>query len=190
MFGIELNTSDNCLKWFILHNANIKPLEVLQTLMIYAMVFMHSFLGLTVSASPWLRRRRGVKLCWQQDVYRWRAPSSSAEWVCFCRCKALMTWPAAFYDPSLNQAYLLMRCKSVFSRSVNINYPSVSISARKAEKMVTLFFSFVLKDSWSARSWRNLECCTNRDYCNRDLHPTLPPLVTSGSFIHILSNSK
>uniref|UniRef100_A0A3P9HA98 receptor protein serine/threonine kinase n=1 Tax=Oryzias latipes TaxID=8090 RepID=A0A3P9HA98_ORYLA len=38
---------------------------------------------------------------------------------------------------------------------------------------------FQCRDSWSARLWRKLECCTNRDYCNRDLHPTLPPLVTS-----------
>ncbi|XP_047229545.1 bone morphogenetic protein receptor, type IBb isoform X2 [Girardinichthys multiradiatus] len=29
------------------------------------------------------------------------------------------------------------------------------------------------------RSWRTLNCCTNQDYCNSHLYPTLPPLVTS-----------
>lgn len=27
---------------------------------------------------------------------------------------------------------------------------------------------------------RALECCTDQDYCNRNLQPTLPPLVSSG----------
>ncbi|XP_018526829.1 bone morphogenetic protein receptor, type IBb [Lates calcarifer] len=31
----------------------------------------------------------------------------------------------------------------------------------------------------NVRSRRALECCTDQDYCNRDLHPTLPPLMTS-----------
>uniref|UniRef100_A0A8C4H034 Serine/threonine-protein kinase receptor n=1 Tax=Dicentrarchus labrax TaxID=13489 RepID=A0A8C4H034_DICLA len=39
---------------------------------------------------------------------------------------------------------------------------------------------FQCRDTWNARSRRALECCTDQDYCNRDLHPTLPPLVTSG----------
>ncbi|XP_049908873.1 bone morphogenetic protein receptor, type IBb [Epinephelus moara] len=38
---------------------------------------------------------------------------------------------------------------------------------------------FQCRDSWNARSRRALECCTDQDYCNRDLHPTLPPLMTS-----------
>ncbi|XP_034565357.1 bone morphogenetic protein receptor, type IBb isoform X2 [Notolabrus celidotus] len=38
---------------------------------------------------------------------------------------------------------------------------------------------FQCRDTWNARSRRALECCTDQDYCNRDLHPTLPPLVTS-----------
>ncbi|KAK5900946.1 hypothetical protein CgunFtcFv8_025866 [Champsocephalus gunnari] len=40
-------------------------------------------------------------------------------------------------------------------------------------------FEFQCRDTWNARSRRNLECCTNQDYCNRDLHPTLPPLITT-----------
>ncbi|XP_008324100.1 bone morphogenetic protein receptor type-1B-like [Cynoglossus semilaevis] len=39
---------------------------------------------------------------------------------------------------------------------------------------------FQCRDTGKARSRRALECCTDQDYCNRDLHPTLPPLVTSG----------
>ncbi|XP_044029776.1 bone morphogenetic protein receptor, type IBb isoform X2 [Siniperca chuatsi] len=38
---------------------------------------------------------------------------------------------------------------------------------------------FQCRDTWNARSRRALECCTDQDYCNRDLHPTLPPLMTS-----------
>ncbi|MEQ2247409.1 Bone morphogenetic protein receptor type-1B [Ilyodon furcidens] len=29
------------------------------------------------------------------------------------------------------------------------------------------------------RSWRTLNCCSNQDYCNSHLYPTLPPLITS-----------
>uniref|UniRef100_A0A8D3D8B8 Activin types I and II receptor domain-containing protein n=1 Tax=Scophthalmus maximus TaxID=52904 RepID=A0A8D3D8B8_SCOMX len=39
---------------------------------------------------------------------------------------------------------------------------------------------FQCRDTGKARSRRALECCTDQDYCNRDLHPTLPPLMTSG----------
>ncbi|XP_008422472.1 bone morphogenetic protein receptor, type IBb [Poecilia reticulata] len=38
---------------------------------------------------------------------------------------------------------------------------------------------FQCRDTWGARSWRVLECCTDHDYCNVNLRPTLPPLVTS-----------
>ncbi|KAM6903102.1 bone morphogenetic protein receptor, type IBb [Xenentodon cancila] len=38
---------------------------------------------------------------------------------------------------------------------------------------------FQCRDTWVVRSWRVLECCTDQDYCNRDLRPTLPPLVTA-----------
>uniref|UniRef100_H3CUH8 Serine/threonine-protein kinase receptor n=2 Tax=Tetraodon nigroviridis TaxID=99883 RepID=H3CUH8_TETNG len=38
---------------------------------------------------------------------------------------------------------------------------------------------FQCRDTWNARSRRALECCTDQDYCNRNLHPTLPPLVSS-----------
>ncbi|XP_053267739.1 bone morphogenetic protein receptor, type IBb [Pleuronectes platessa] len=38
---------------------------------------------------------------------------------------------------------------------------------------------FQCRDTWNARSRRALECCTDQDYCNRDLHPTLPPIMTS-----------
>uniref|UniRef100_A0A665UEL4 receptor protein serine/threonine kinase n=1 Tax=Echeneis naucrates TaxID=173247 RepID=A0A665UEL4_ECHNA len=39
---------------------------------------------------------------------------------------------------------------------------------------------FQCRDTGITRSRRTIECCTNQDYCNRDLHPTLPPLMTSG----------
>ncbi|XP_034048390.1 bone morphogenetic protein receptor, type IBb [Thalassophryne amazonica] len=35
---------------------------------------------------------------------------------------------------------------------------------------------FQCRDTGNARRRRALECCTNQNYCNRDLHPTLPPL--------------
>ncbi|XP_058472638.1 bone morphogenetic protein receptor, type IBb isoform X2 [Solea solea] len=38
---------------------------------------------------------------------------------------------------------------------------------------------FQCRDTGKSRSRRALECCTDQDYCNRDLHPTLPPLMTS-----------
>ncbi|XP_039856178.1 bone morphogenetic protein receptor, type IBb [Simochromis diagramma] len=38
---------------------------------------------------------------------------------------------------------------------------------------------FQCRDTWNARSRRALECCTDQDFCNRDLRPTLPPLMTS-----------
>ncbi|MFT7797338.1 bone morphogenetic protein receptor type-1B isoform X1 [Arapaima gigas] len=34
---------------------------------------------------------------------------------------------------------------------------------------------FQCRDTGNARQRRSLECCTDQDYCNRDLHPTLPP---------------
>ncbi|KAK2888291.1 bone morphogenetic protein receptor, type IBb [Channa argus] len=42
---------------------------------------------------------------------------------------------------------------------------------------------FQCRDTRNARRRRALECCTSRDYCNRDLRPTLPPLLTSDSSI-------
>ncbi|KAF7217099.1 bone morphogenetic protein receptor, type IBb isoform X2 [Nothobranchius furzeri] len=38
---------------------------------------------------------------------------------------------------------------------------------------------FQCRDMLNARLRIVMECCTDRDYCNRSLHPTLPPLVTS-----------
>ncbi|XP_053709737.1 bone morphogenetic protein receptor, type IBb isoform X1 [Synchiropus splendidus] len=38
---------------------------------------------------------------------------------------------------------------------------------------------FQCRDTWNARTRRALKCCTDQDYCNTDLHPTLPPLRTS-----------
>ncbi|XP_037114946.1 bone morphogenetic protein receptor type-1B isoform X1 [Syngnathus acus] len=35
---------------------------------------------------------------------------------------------------------------------------------------------FQCRDEWSSRQQRTLECCTDEDYCNQKLHPTLPPL--------------
>lgn len=38
-------------------------------------------------------------------------------------------------------------------------------------------FSLVVsQDSGSPRQRRSLECCMDQDYCNKNLHPTLPPL--------------
>ncbi|XP_043087664.1 bone morphogenetic protein receptor, type IBb [Puntigrus tetrazona] len=34
---------------------------------------------------------------------------------------------------------------------------------------------FQCRDTGNARLRRILECCTDQDFCNRDLHPTLPP---------------
>ncbi|KAG7481503.1 hypothetical protein MATL_G00067390 [Megalops atlanticus] len=38
---------------------------------------------------------------------------------------------------------------------------------------------FQCRDTGSSRQRRALECCTDQDYCNRDLHPTLPPQKTT-----------
>ncbi|XP_061657284.1 bone morphogenetic protein receptor, type IBb isoform X2 [Syngnathoides biaculeatus] len=38
---------------------------------------------------------------------------------------------------------------------------------------------FQCRDTWNARFRRALECCMDRDYCNSNLHPTLPPLQNS-----------
>ncbi|KAM7392875.1 hypothetical protein PAMA_007809 [Pampus argenteus] len=38
---------------------------------------------------------------------------------------------------------------------------------------------FQCRDTGNARSRRAVECCTHQNYCNRDFHPTLPPLRTS-----------
>ncbi|XP_060928260.1 bone morphogenetic protein receptor type-1B [Limanda limanda] len=35
---------------------------------------------------------------------------------------------------------------------------------------------FQCRDTWNLRQRRSLECCTDQDYCNKNLHPTLPPL--------------
>ncbi|XP_016104910.1 bone morphogenetic protein receptor type-1B-like [Sinocyclocheilus grahami] len=37
---------------------------------------------------------------------------------------------------------------------------------------------FQCRDTGNSKQRRALECCTDQDYCNRDLHPTLPPLRT------------
>uniref|UniRef100_A0A8C2DSM3 Serine/threonine-protein kinase receptor n=1 Tax=Cyprinus carpio TaxID=7962 RepID=A0A8C2DSM3_CYPCA len=38
---------------------------------------------------------------------------------------------------------------------------------------------FQCRDTGNARLRRILECCTDQDFCNRELHPTLPPLKSS-----------
>lgn len=40
---------------------------------------------------------------------------------------------------------------------------------------LTLSMCFLCQDTGNSRLRRALECCTDQDYCNRDLHPTLPP---------------
>jgi len=35
---------------------------------------------------------------------------------------------------------------------------------------------FVFQEIENSRQRRSLECCTDQDYCNKNLHPTLPPL--------------
>uniref|UniRef100_A0A673IUU0 receptor protein serine/threonine kinase n=1 Tax=Sinocyclocheilus rhinocerous TaxID=307959 RepID=A0A673IUU0_9TELE len=46
---------------------------------------------------------------------------------------------------------------------------------------------FQCRDTGNARLRRILECCTDQDFCNRDLHPTLPPLKRPGeTYISIL----
>uniref|UniRef100_A0A8C5E2N3 Serine/threonine-protein kinase receptor n=1 Tax=Gouania willdenowi TaxID=441366 RepID=A0A8C5E2N3_GOUWI len=35
---------------------------------------------------------------------------------------------------------------------------------------------FQCRDTGNSRQRRSLECCTDEDYCNKNLHPTLPPL--------------
>ncbi|XP_061757999.1 bone morphogenetic protein receptor type-1B isoform X2 [Nerophis ophidion] len=37
-------------------------------------------------------------------------------------------------------------------------------------------FEFQCRDTWSSHQRKSLECCTDQDYCNQNLHPTLPPL--------------
>ncbi|XP_061623111.1 bone morphogenetic protein receptor type-1B-like [Phyllopteryx taeniolatus] len=48
---------------------------------------------------------------------------------------------------------------------------------------------FQCRDTWSLRQRRSLECCTDQDYCNRNLHPTLsplkPPLYVDGKVHHM-----
>lgn len=45
-------------------------------------------------------------------------------------------------------------------------------------KSVNKLINFALQDTGNSRLRRALECCTDQDYCNRDLHPTLPPINT------------
>ncbi|XP_061554495.1 bone morphogenetic protein receptor, type IBb [Phycodurus eques] len=42
---------------------------------------------------------------------------------------------------------------------------------------------FQCRDTWNTRFRRALECCMDQDYCNSNLHPTLPPLQTS-DYVH------
>uniref|UniRef100_A0A8C9VS19 Serine/threonine-protein kinase receptor n=1 Tax=Scleropages formosus TaxID=113540 RepID=A0A8C9VS19_SCLFO len=42
---------------------------------------------------------------------------------------------------------------------------------------------FQCRDTENSRQRRALVCCTDRDYCNRDLHPTLPPPNLSPGYV-------
>nr|XP_019937641.1 PREDICTED: bone morphogenetic protein receptor type-1B-like isoform X2 [Paralichthys olivaceus] len=42
---------------------------------------------------------------------------------------------------------------------------------------------FQCRDTGNARSRRALECCTDQDYCNRDLHPTIPPPLMTSDYV-------
>uniref|UniRef100_A0A3Q2UN97 Activin types I and II receptor domain-containing protein n=1 Tax=Fundulus heteroclitus TaxID=8078 RepID=A0A3Q2UN97_FUNHE len=48
---------------------------------------------------------------------------------------------------------------------------------------------FQCRDTQNARSRRAIECCKDHDYCNRNLNPMLPPLVTSGSLSYTVKLS-
>uniref|UniRef100_A0A8C7P9Q2 receptor protein serine/threonine kinase n=1 Tax=Oncorhynchus mykiss TaxID=8022 RepID=A0A8C7P9Q2_ONCMY len=43
---------------------------------------------------------------------------------------------------------------------------------------------FQCRDTGNSRLRRSLECCTDQDYCNKDLHPTLPPLKTPSNILY------
>ncbi|XP_026129918.1 bone morphogenetic protein receptor type-1B-like isoform X1 [Carassius auratus] len=49
---------------------------------------------------------------------------------------------------------------------------------------------FQCRDTGNARLRRILECCTDQDFCNRDLHPTLPPLKRPGETLNISTSHK
>uniref|UniRef100_A0A8C6WQQ3 Serine/threonine-protein kinase receptor n=1 Tax=Neogobius melanostomus TaxID=47308 RepID=A0A8C6WQQ3_9GOBI len=46
---------------------------------------------------------------------------------------------------------------------------------------------FQCRDMWNGRLRKALECCTERDYCNKDLHPTLPPIKYLDSSIQYMA---
>lgn len=45
-------------------------------------------------------------------------------------------------------------------------------------------YSSVLQDTGNSRQRRSIECCKGEDYCNRNLHPTLPPPKPPRKFMH------
>lgn len=47
-------------------------------------------------------------------------------------------------------------------------------------QLITLLSLKLFQDTPIPHQRRSIECCTGQDYCNKHLHPTLPPLKNRG----------